>query len=121
MASVWYEGVDDMNRLAIDLGKAGARAVPLARAALVKTAADIESDAKAFVPVDTGNLKNSISRDVVGLTAAIGPTASYGAYVEFGTSRQAPAAYMGPAFDRRAGFLEKALQQLADRSLNGGD
>lgn len=108
--------VSGLNSLAFEVGTLTTRGLTLARAALAKTAADIEGDAKAFVPVDTGNLKASISRTVDGFTAEIGPTASYGAYVEFGTSRQGPAAYMGPAFDRRAPGLEQALAQIADRT-----
>lgn len=105
--------VSALNRLALDVGTLSTRGLQLARVALAKTAADIERDAKAFVPVDTGNLRASISRTVEGLTAEIGPTASYGAYVEYGTSRQGPAAFMGPAFDRHAYKLERALAQIA--------
>jgi HK97 gp10 family phage protein len=104
--------VSGLNQLAIEVGTLPARGLAAARVALAKTAADIEADAKSFVPVDTGNLRASISRTVSGLVAEIGPTAAYGAYVEFGTSRQGPAAYMGPAFDRRAGGLEQALAQI---------
>lgn len=107
----------ELNRLAIDLGKAPAKAVPLARKVLEKSSADIERDAKTFAPVDTGNLRASISRDVKGLEAEVGPTASYGGYVEWGTSRKGPAAFMGPAFDRHAGLFEQALGQIADGLL----
>lgn len=117
---VSYSGLDDLNRLAVDLGRAGARAVPLAGAAIAKTAAAIEAEGKAFAPVDTGNLRNSISRDVMGLRAEIGPTANYGGFVEFGTSRMAPHAYMGAAFDRKAPDLQAALEQIADRTLDSG-
>lgn len=119
MASVWVEGVDQLNRLAADLGDAGRDALPLARLAVQKTAADIKTDAQTFAPVDTGNLKSSISyetRELAGsVLGEVGPTAAYGAYVEYGTSTQAPQAYMGPAFDRRAPMLEEALAQIADR------
>lgn len=109
--------VSQLNTLTADLGRAGAAAVPLARKVLGKSSADIERDAKAFAPVDTGNLRNSISRDLMGLKAEIGPTAAYGAYVEFGTSRMAPEAYMGPALDRNGWAFEKAMDQIADGLL----
>lgn len=115
MTDAW--DFSDLNRLAVDLGKVPGKAVPMARTILEKSSADIERDAKAFCPVDTGNLRASISRDLVGLTAEIGPTASYGGYVEWGTSRMGPAAYMGPAFDRHAGEFEQALGLIADESL----
>lgn len=107
----------DLNRLAVDLAKAPAGTVPRARAILEKSSADIERDGKAFCPVDTGNLRNSISRDVKGLEAEIGPTAAYGHYVEFGTSRMGPHAFMGPSFDRHAGEFEQALGMIVDGTL----
>lgn len=94
-------------------------ALPFARVAIQKTAADIKADAQAFAPVDTGNLKSSITYETKSLassvSAEIGPTAAYGHYVEYGTSRMAPHAYMGPAFDRHAHMFEQALGQIADR------
>jgi HK97 gp10 family phage protein len=121
----WGEMIAGLNTLAVDLSMSGARAG--ARAALVvrKTTADIERDAQAFAPVDTGNLRNSIGHDITGdgrsgaIESEIGPTADYGAYVEFGTSQHGPAAYMGPAFDRHTADFEKALGQIADDTLGG--
>lgn len=109
--------VSDLNKLAVDLGRASGNIVKRSSLAIRKTAHDIEADAKRFCPVDTGNLRNSISTDSVlsggGLSAEIGPTAEYAAYVEYGTSKMAPRAYMGPAFDRHAGQLVTALEHIA--------
>ncbi len=119
MGSVWFDGVDDLNRLAVDLGAAGGQAAALARLAVRKTATDIRATAMTFVPVDTGNLRSSITWDAAdsddGAAAEVGPTAAYGAYVEYGTSTQAPQAYMGPAFDQHAGTLQDVLAQIVDR------
>jgi hypothetical protein len=52
---------------------------------LEKVAGEIEVDAKAGCPVDTGHLKESIEHEVDGLTARIGSNVSYAAYVEEGT------------------------------------
>lgn len=109
--------MSDLNRLAVDVGRVSAKMVPLARKVLEKSSADIERDAKLFAPVDTGNLRNSISRSLSGLTAEIGPTASYSVYVEYGTSRKGPAAFLGPAFDRHAGEFEQALGRITERLL----
>lgn len=108
-----------LNAVVADLGKAPARIVPLARRVVVKAAADMERDAKAFAPVDTGALRNSIGTSLSGLSAEIGPTVNYGAFVELGTSRMGPRAYLGPAFDRHAGEYVDALTQAAARALGG--
>lgn len=109
--------VSELNQLAVELGRAPAKIVKPASAAIRKTAYDIERDAKAFAPVDTGNLRNSISTDARGLYAEIGPTAEYAEYVEEGTSVMAPRAFMGPAYDRHAGELVTALEQIAGNLL----
>jgi len=110
----------ELNRLAVDLTAAAGKIGPLAQVIIRKTALDIEATAKAFVPVDTGNLKSSIGHSdlrTVGqsgvMEVEIGPTASYGLMVEFGTSRHGPAAFMGTAFDRHSGEFGDAMEQLA--------
>jgi len=108
-----------------DLGQASQRTVERAKLVIKKTAADIEANAKAIAPVDTGNLKNSIGHsDLRMLSAAslqveIGPTAEYGLFVEVGTSRMAPRAYMGPSLDRYSGPFEDAVAQLGEETLFG--
>lgn len=109
------EGARNMRKVARDLETAPARAQALVSAIVVKTLADIEADAKTLVPVRTGNLRNSISRELTGDTFAgsgstfggeVGPTANYGRFVEFGTSRMRPRPYLLPALARREpGFL----------------
>lgn len=103
-------------QLSANLKTSGERSQAKARAAVHKTARDIEADAKHMAPVRTGNLRNSISTEVSNLAsvaeAVIGPTAEYGAHVEFGTSRQTPQPYLGPAADNRLPSLEAALAEL---------
>lgn len=53
---------------------------------LEKIAGEVEADAKAICPVDTGVLKDSIEHEVDGMTARIGSNVSYALYVEEGTS-----------------------------------
>lgn len=114
----------ELNRLAVDLRQAPAKVGDRARTVMRKTALDIEADGKRFAPVDTGNLRNSIGHsDLRTLTQTgtleveIGPTASYGAFVEFGTSRMAPHAYMGPAFDRATPGFVDAMGRIASEDL----
>lgn len=109
----------------LDLQQAGKRTIELAKLAIKKTALDIERNAKAIVPVDTGKLKGSIGHsDMRMLSAAsmqveIGPTANYGQFVELGTSRQAPQAYMGPSLDRYEPVFAQAVEQLGLEALGG--
>lgn len=107
----------DVRRLEVDLTKAPGTVQRKASQAIRKTAFDIEADAKLLAPVDTGNLKNSISTDVTLLSAEIGPTASYGYYVENGTRYMSPQPYMRPAFDRRAPGLAEALAKAGGEIL----
>lgn len=94
-----------------------ADAVPArARRAVEKVGHDTVATAQAIVPVDTGNLKSSISVDFTddGLGFEAGPMASYGEFVEEGTSRMSPEPYLGPAADREFPNLEQALASIGE-------
>jgi HK97 gp10 family phage protein len=103
--------------LETDLGRASARAVLAASRVVRKSGSDIEADAKVYCPVDTGNLRGSISSDFGVLSAEIGPTAEYGIWVEGGTARMAPQPYMGPAFDRREPEFVAAIAAIGTSVL----
>lgn len=116
----------ELRALAASIGKAGARTGAMAQMAVRKTLKDIEAGAKNRVPVDTGNLKGSISTSdlrTIGhsgsLSGEVGPTAAYGAFVELGTSRMAPQPYLGPAADQFLPLFEQAVAQLGLEALNG--
>ena len=87
-----------------------------ADAAVRKTGLDVEADAKIFAPVDTGNLRNSITTRFSPLRAEVVATANYAVFVELGTTRMAEQPFMRPAAARRAPGFIKAIEQLADRS-----
>lgn len=114
MAAIWLEGVG-IAQLAVALHDAGPEAVEKAKTVVSKSRHDVVAGAQAICPVDTGNLKNSIGVDFDedGLGWEAGPTANYGAYVEYGTRRMAPQAYMGPSFDRVAAEVQPLLEQIA--------
>jgi hypothetical protein len=73
----------DLDKLAADLAKAGPKAETLAKTVVKKTGFDTVAGAQAIVPVDTGNLKNSIGVDFDpdGLGFEAGPTANYAGFV----------------------------------------
>lgn len=108
--------VSQLDDLADDLAAAPVAALKQSRTVVQKATADIKRDAQIAAPVDTGTLRNSIGyRTTISAAATegeVGPTASYGAYVEDGTSRMAPQPYMGPAFDRNAPLFIAAMEAL---------
>lgn len=114
-----------LRALSADLTTAGREVGNRARAVVRKTAYDIEASAKALAPVDTGNLKGSISHSDLRigntgtLVAEIGPTANYGVFLEQGTSRMAAQPFMGPAADRHTPGFEQAMQQLGAEAIGG--
>lgn len=123
--SVWFEGIDELNTVTADIRRATNR-VGSDGAALVKRSAfAVEKLGKQFCPVDTGFLKGSITTDFSGdgrfgaMEAEIGPEASYGVYVELGTRRAAPQAYMGPALDIVGPTFVAAAAALADLDVRG--
>lgn len=110
--------------MAKTFAKAPAKFRAQARAAMRKTAADIQGTAQNLAPVDTGALRNSITSDTTEtaqtLRVEIGPTVNYGAYVERGTSRNRAQPYLRPAVDRHEPALLEAFSQLAERALKDG-
>lgn len=56
-----------------------------------------ERNAKSYCPVDTGRLRNSISHATDDTRAVIGTNVEYAPYVELGTSKRSPHAYLKPA------------------------
>lgn len=113
----------EVRALASRVGTAGPRVGAKAATVLRRTALAIEADAKALAPVDTGNLRSSISTALTGdgrtgsMSAEVGPTAEYGIYQEYGTSTQPGTPSLGPAYDRRIGPYSEALAQLAVQEL----
>lgn len=113
----------ELQALERDFEKSGAKVTELAHLVVSKTAHDIEATEKVFAPVDTGFLENSISTDVNGLTAEIGPTASYGDYVDRGTKnedgseRMAAQPYVDPAVDAHEPSFGTALAKAGEKAL----
>lgn len=92
------------------------RAPEQAKLAVRKATFDVEARAKMVVPVDTGNLKNSIRSDFEndGFTGIVSTNVEYAIYVELGTAKRPATPYMTPAAEAvRPGFI-KAMEQLLD-------
>ena len=108
--------MSDLARFAEDLRGNADTLTRRASQVVRKAALDTMADAKTLAPVDTGNLRNSITTDARpgDLRAVVEATASYSAYIEWGTSKMQPQPFMQPAQERNTpGFFE-AVSQLAE-------
>lgn len=92
--------------------RAADRFLPLAGDAVL-------TQAVRLVPVDTGNLKGSLTNRVVGMTAEVGTNVEYAEYVEYGTRRSVAKPYLRPAIDllrkKLIGFFKELVKQEATR------
>lgn len=72
-------------------------------------AEDVRDNMQAFVPVDSGHLRDSIRIEQSGPGLDVGPgdEIEYAMYVEYGTSEAPAQPYAGPAADRaRTAFVD---------------
>ena len=108
--------MSDLARFAEDLRESADTLTRRASQVVRKAALDTMADAKTLAPVDTGNLRNSITTDARqgDLVAVVEATASYSAYIEWGTSKMRPQPFMRPAQDRNTGPFIDAISQLAE-------
>lgn len=73
---------------------------------LTKAGLVIKSSAKALAPVDTSNLRGSISSRPEGIRQVIiGPNVDYAIYQEFGTKYMKAQPYMRPALEDNLGNI----------------
>ncbi|KKN40051.1 hypothetical protein LCGC14_0737140 [marine sediment metagenome] len=77
---------------------------------LTAAASHVKSQARLTVPVDTGDLLNSIDTKQEGLEAKIGSDLHYAAYVEAGTSKMAAQPYLRPALMSSIAVLKRMLR-----------
>lgn len=136
---VSIEGLDDLKKAFDQLpGKVGVKA---SSKAVREGAKVIQKAARAKVPVDTGNLKKSISvkilnqkRDALEVAALIGPGAGYfskrgknagkrvndgfyGFFVEYGTKDTKPQPFMRPAFDENRVAAQQAILDIIGEAI----
>lgn len=78
--------------------------------ALERIGMQAEGYAKDLCPVDTGNLRNSITHTSDGKAAYIGTNVEYGKYVELGTVKMAAQPYLRPAAADHAGTYRNIVK-----------
>lgn len=73
-----------------------------------------ESYAKQVCPVDTGNLRNSITHSTENNwhTVVIGTNVEYAPYVEMGTVKMRPRPYLRPAIEQHIAEYQGVLQTI---------
>lgn len=111
------EGLDQVIN---DFTRASVRVKLGAVEAVKRVASKIEQSAKSLAPEgsrDHGgqDLSDSIHVSLSGSMAEIGPSARHGAFVEYGTYKDAPQPYLWPAYGKHASELVSEFERL------GGD
>lgn len=81
--------------------------------ALTRIGLAAEGYAKKECPVDTGNLRNSITHEVVQSEKAvyIGTNVEYAAYVELGTVRTKAKPYLKPAATEHSTVYKRIMEE----------
>lgn len=85
--------------------------------ALTASALIVEGQAKALVPVDTGNLRNSITHEVEGKEARVGTNVEYAPFIELGTSKQTAQPYLNPALEMNKGNIKKIFADALSKAV----
>lgn len=85
--------------------------------ALEASALLVEGQAKAFAPVDTGNLRNSITHEVEPQEARVGTNVSYGVFQELGTSKMAAQPYLNPALEMNRSNIKKIFASAIKEAM----
>ena len=81
--------------------------------ALTRMGLSAEGYAKKECPVDTGNLRNSITNEVRSSEKAvyIGTNVEYAAYVELGTTRTKAKPYLKPAAANHSAVYKRIIEE----------
>lgn len=108
-----------ISELAANLHAAGPLAVEKTKVVVQASGHDCVARMQAICPVDTGATKNSCGVDFEdgGLGWEAGPTTYYSPYLEYGTSKMAPHAFVNPAFDYAVADALPMFDQVVDGIL----
>ena len=78
----------------------------------------VEADATLRAPVDTGNLRSSITHRVVSDEEAhIGTNVDYAPWVESGTHKMAAQPFLRPALDNNKARIERMIGDVIRKAL----
>ena len=79
--------------------------------ALTGAALVVEGAAKTLSPVDTGNLRGSITHEVNPDHAKVGTNVEYAPYLEYGTVKMAAQPYLRPGLDNNRAAVNKIISE----------
>lgn len=110
--------VSELEELAADMGKAGAR-VRREQTKVVKETVDrIATHAQQNAPQGpTGDLRENIKPYAAGLRGAVVSGVRYAAFVEFGTYKDAPQPYLIPAAEANEAQYLADSEAAAERAM----
>jgi len=87
--------------------------------ALTASAMVVQGQTILLAPVDTGNLRSSITFVVEGLVALIGTNVEYAPYPEFGTVNMKPQPYLRSGLLRSKANVRQIFKSDLGRAIKG--
>ena len=103
--------MSDVNiRITDNSGLVGEEFQQACERALTRIGLQAEMYAKRECPVDTGNLRNSITNAVDDKSAYVGTNVEYAPYVELGTSRAKAQPFIKPAATEHSDVYKRIVQ-----------
>ena len=72
----------------------------------------VDKEAKKNCPVDTGNLRGSITVDINGVEAEVGTNVEYAPFVEYGTRFMDAQPFVQPALEEQSAKFKSDMQKL---------
>jgi len=115
--SVRFDGVDHLIGLADGMAQSAKEIGPAVVPIVAASALRVEQVAKQFVPYKTGATRDSIGLDPkqprlrgTAVEVDVGAETHYAPFLEHGTARMAPHAFLGPALDRATPDFVSALE-----------
>ena len=81
----------------------------------------VEADATLRAPVDTGNLRSSLTHRVVSDDEArVGTNVDYAPWVEGGTSKMAAQPFLRPALDENENRINRMIGEVIGKAAEAG-
>lgn len=104
----------DVQRALNKIERYSAEAQKRVKAQIQKSVYQIASDARKLAPVDTGNLRSSItgsSNVKAGFAGTVSTNVDYAAFVEFGTRKSPAQPFMFPAAESERPLFEEGMRR----------